>query len=135
METIHLDENIKVCCVEAASFPEGIAAAHEKLHGLVHGPGKRRYFGISRPENGKIIYKAAAEELHANEAAELKCAPFVIPRGEYISAMVENYPEHPEKISKAFQQLTAYPGIDPQGYCIECYLDAQTVRCMIRLQP
>ena len=51
----------------AKSFPEGILEAHQTLHALVPYSQNRKYFGISRPENGNIVYKAAAEELIEGE--------------------------------------------------------------------
>ena len=62
MEKINLEQDIKVLCVKAASFPEDALNAHQKLHALLSRKDKRNYFGISAPDiKGKIIYKAAAE--------------------------------------------------------------------------
>ena len=134
MEKYNLEKDIHVFCVKAASFPGGITAAHQKLHALIPFSTSRRYFGISRPENGKIVYSAAAEELQAGESEKLKCDPFIIPKGEYISIEIANYASDIQSIGKAFGKLTAYKGIDPQGYCIEWYLNGKDVRCMIRLK-
>jgi hypothetical protein len=134
MEKYTLTENIHVCCVTAASYPEGIMESHRRLHSLIPFSTQRRYFGLSRPENEKgIVYRAAAEELEKGEGEKLGCEPFVIPKGEYISITLHNYLDDLTSIGKAFDQLTDYPGIDPQGYCVEWYLDEKNVRCMIRL--
>ena len=47
--------------------------------------------------------------------------------------LIENYIIDITAIAKAFQLLIAYPGIDPEGYCIEWYLNENDVRCMIRI--
>ena len=60
MEPINLENDITVLYVEATSFPDGIAESHQKLHTIVPFSDDRKYFGISRPENGVIAYKAAA---------------------------------------------------------------------------
>src|SRR5947208_13089993 len=91
MEKYNLEKNIKVICVKAKSFPEGIADAHQKLHSLIPFSAERRYFGISQPENGIIIYKAAAEELQEGEAEKLNCERFVIPKGDYISETLTDW--------------------------------------------
>lgn len=36
-------------------------------------------------------------------------------------------------IGKAFEQLTALPGIDPAGYCVEWYESQKNVKCMVRM--
>jgi len=133
METTSIDHDIKVFYILAKSFPEGILDAHNTLHTMVPFSVERGYFGLSRPENGPIEYKAAAEELIAGEAETLKCPTLIIQKGQYISLTVENYTTDIQSISNAFQQLLEYPGLDPQGYCVEWYLNDKDVKCMIRL--
>jgi len=69
MDHYSLSEDIKVMCITADHFPEGIEEAHQKLHAkFPEREEHRRFFGISKPnEQGQIIYKAAAEELHKGE--------------------------------------------------------------------
>ena len=135
MEEITLEEDIKVFCETAKSFPDGIMEAHRELHSIVPLPDERRYFGISRPnDKGIIIYQAAAEEIYQGEAEELGCNTFVIKGGKYISLLVPDYINDVQGIRKAFQKLTSHPGIDPNGYCIELYLNEKDVKCMIRLR-
>ena len=136
MEKYTLEKDVKVFCVTAKSFPEGIMEAHQKLHSLVPFSDERRYFGISRPEqeeDGKIVYKAAAEELEPGEKEKYNCEPFIIKRGQYISQTVKDYMKAPQNIGLTFQELTSSPDIDPNGYCVEWYLDQNDVRCMVRL--
>lgn len=134
MEKFTLEDDIKVFCETAKSFPDGIMKAHQELHSIIPSSAERKYFGISRL-NGKgiIIYKAAAEEIYQGEAEELGCEKFMIESGPYISLLIEDYLGDIQLIGKAFQLLTAYPGIDPEGYFIEWYLNEKDVRCMVKL--
>lgn len=136
MEIITLDKDIPVLYVTAKSFPAGIMEAHEKLHALVPFSNKRKYFGISRPEkeNGSIIYKAAAEELQPDEARKLNLQTMEIRKGKYISRTVKNYAADALLIKSAFENLLKEPGLDPEGYCIEWYVNDTDVKCMIRLK-
>ena len=134
MDTVIMDKDIKVFYLTAKSFPEGILQAHQKLHSKVPYSTQRKYFGISRPENGTITYKAAAEEIEPGEAEKYNCETFIIPKGQYINLMVKNYIRNLEQIGEAFKRLTSYPGIDPNGYCIEWYLNDKDVQCMIKLK-
>lgn len=134
MEKFTLEDDIKVFCETAKSFPDGIMEAHKELESIISCSKQRRYFGISsRNAKGIIMYDAAAEEIYQGEAEELGCEKFVIESGQYISLHVENYVGDVSAIVKAFQLLMAYPGIDPQGYCIEWYLNEKDVMCMVRL--
>lgn len=133
METITIDEDISVLYITASSFPEGILEAHQKLHARVLYTTERRYFGISRPENGIIIYKAAAEETEPGEAEKLNCDRLVLERGRYVSLTIKDYMKDIQRIGQTFQQLLASPGLDPNGYCVEWYLNDKDVRCMVRL--
>jgi hypothetical protein len=36
-------------------------------------------------------------------------------------------------IGNTFQELLETPGIDPNGYCVEWYINDKDVICMIRL--
>jgi predicted transcriptional regulator YdeE len=133
METVFFDNDIKVFYVEAASFPDGILAAHQKLHGMIPYSTERKYLGISRPENGEIIYKAAAEELESGEPEKLNLPALTLLKGNYACITVKDYMKDIQSIGQAFNQLTALPNIDPEGYCVEWYLSVKDVKCMVRL--
>ena len=134
MNTILLETDIIVTCLTAKSFPDGITEAFEKLDSIIPSSENRRHFGISQPnENNVIIYKAAIEEQHKGEAEKLGLESFVIQKGQYIYLDVKNYSKKPQNISDTFMQLISEPNIDPNGYCLEWYLNEKDVRCMIKI--
>lgn len=134
METFDLAHDITVFTVTATSFPEGVSEALETIHSKVPYSAGRKFFGISRPENGKgIVYKAAAKELIKGELSKQGLDKFVIPKGKYICINIRNYMQDLSAIGAAFEQLTHLDTIDPEGYCIEWYLDDTDVKCMIKL--
>lgn len=136
METTKLDNDITVMYVTATSFPEGVMAAHQKLHSLIPFSTQRKYFGLSRPEggDGEIVYKAAAEILESGEAEKLNLDTISIKKGNYISVTLHDYMKDPPAIGDTFQQMIARPDIDPEGYCVEWYLSDKDVQCMVRLK-
>jgi len=134
MEIITLEKDIPVFYVEADSFPEGILPAHQKLHSLVPFSTQRKYFGISRPENGIIKYKAAAEEVKHGEAKEYHCPELTLKKGRYVTEIIHNYMKDIGLIEKAFQRLLTHAELDPEGYCVEWYINSMDVRCMILLK-
>ncbi|TGN19154.1 transcriptional regulator [Leptospira idonii] len=136
MDKFVLEEDIPILYVTATSFPAGIMKAHRKVYSLVSSSKERRYFGVSRPENGgEIVYRAAAEELEEGEAAKLGCESMFIPKGNYISIEIDNYVKDVPIIDRTFRKLLTHPDLDPNGYCVEWYLNEKDVRCMVKLHP
>src|SRR5260221_13741421 len=134
METYLLKDDIKLLCVDATSFPEGIEAAQQKLHSLLSITNNRRFFGISYPQGGgKIIYKAAVEESFKGESDQLNLDTFVVKKGEYKGSRVVHYQDHIDSLGKTFQKILTDPRIDPNGCCVEMYLNDEDVQCMVRL--
>jgi len=134
MEKYLLKDDIKVFYVTALSFPDGIMEAYEKLKAMLPSAEERKFYGISYPQNGKIVYKAAVQETYDGEAEKYGCETFVIPHGEYISELLHDWKKNERVIGETFQKLLAQPDIDKKnGFCVEEYLNEKDVRCMVGL--
>jgi predicted transcriptional regulator YdeE len=132
MEKFSLVDDVKVFCVTAESFPNGISSAFEKVHSLVSDSLSRNTYGISYPDNmGNIIYKAALQESFDGEGEKLGCETFVIKKGEYLSITIKNFMNDIPRIAKAFNVLISHPGIDPKGVCVEKYINGKDLLCMV----
>ncbi len=131
METLNIKKDIPVFCVTAKSFPEGVMEAWEKLHSLIKSPATRTFYGLSRPENGTIIYKAAVEESYPGEAANAKAESLNIKAGKYIASDIPDYMNAMHKFREVFQELLSTPDLDPEGYCVEWYFNEKDVKCMV----
>jgi hypothetical protein len=134
MDIITVNDDIKVFYVTASSFPDGILAAHQHLHSLMPFSKERQYYGISRPEDGTIIYRAGATELHDGELADANLESLILKKGKYISKDIHDYMSNLSVIGNTFQQMIARDDIDPQGYCVEWYISNKDVRCMVRMK-
>ncbi|TMI95062.1 MAG: transcriptional regulator [Bacteroidetes bacterium] len=138
METTEyiIDKDIKVLCVRASSFPNGVKAAHQKLHSIFSSSEPRTFYGISHSDkSGNILYWAAAEELHKGEGERLNLETFTIRKGKYISELLEDWCKDEGLVGKTFKKLLADPRIDKNGYCLEVYLNEKDMRCMVPLDP
>lgn len=124
-----LENPINVFCVTAESFPDDIMNAHKTLHKVAPADTARQYFGISWGGE-TITYKAAATEITESELASKGLEEFVIKEGPYLSILVNDF----DQINDAIQQLITDPRIDPEGYCVEMYLDDSNVRCMVTVK-
>ncbi len=133
MNTITFDKDIKVVYIKAVQFPEGILEAFAKLKALIPKMAERKLFGLSRPEHGRIEYKAATEEDFPGEAEALHADVLSIKKGNYTSVTIMNYMKQMESIGKTFHEMLQHPGIDPDGYCVEWYISETEMKCLVRL--
>lgn len=133
MQSLNLENDILVHCITAQHFPDDISETHGKLHYLVKPDVKREYFGISwMGQANRIVYKAGATELFKDELTELLPDVFIIRKGEYCCIDIEDYAQHLNRISEAFELLLQNKRLDPKGACIEWYT-SDDCRCMVRL--
>jgi len=132
-QTVILAEDMTLICVAAKSFPDGVMESHQKLHTIFPFSAERKYFGISRPEEGKIIYKAGTSQLPTDDIGKEGTETVILRKGKYVSTVVHDFMKDIKGIGSAFTQLLEQPNLDPEGYCVESYLDDKDVQCMIRL--
>lgn len=134
MDTIVFEKDISACCVAASSFPNGVLAAFQTLHGKLDRKDERQHFGISHglPDGG-IHYLAAATELSPDEAEALGLDRFTIQKGAYLGLTIQDYMKDLGEIGRAFHQLLQTPDLDPEGYCLEIY-EGKDVQCLIKLK-
>ncbi len=133
MENVTLENDVTVFYLTAASFPDGIQNVHARLHSLIADSKERMTFGISRPENGKIIYRVGFEEKYTGEGAVFDCATLVLKKGTYSCIRVIDFMKDPVSIKNAFTTLLSQPNFDREGYCVEWYLNDRDVDCMLRM--
>jgi hypothetical protein len=135
MEAYIIEKDIRCHCIKATSFPEGVLAAHQLLHSLFAFDGKRKFYGISRPEGkGAIAYWAAVEKQDDDNVQDERPEEFVISKGQYSGIDIKNFRNDIPAIGRTFQQLLMHPELDPNGYCLEWYYNMNDVRCMVRLK-
>ena len=134
MNLFSLKEDIRVLCVVAESFPEGISEAFQAIEKIVHDMTGRTRFGISSSVNGVIVYKAAVTELFQGEGKKYNCESFVIPKGEYSIETLHNFSNDPNLFRKTFQSLLSTPILDKTFPCVEWYASSKEVMCMVKIK-
>lgn len=135
MEVYSLKQDIKVICVEAKSFPGGIKEAFEKLDEVVPGVNSRLLFGISKPQNGIIRYRAAAAENFAGEGTKLGYPTFIISKGSYLCETLHDWQKNEMMIMSIFNRLVADKRLDGSAHCIEWYKSETELLCMVLITP
>jgi len=99
MQIYNLKRDIKVLCVEAKSFPGGIQDAFNKINTLPQIE-LRHIFGISKPLNGIIRYRAAASANKINESSQSGYSSFIIQAGNYVGEKLINWQQNEMMIIK-----------------------------------
>ena len=92
------------------------------------------YYGISYPDvTRKILYKAAVNMLNYDEPEKLNCETDVIKAGKYYSTILTDFMNNIPAISHIFNQLLQHPDLDPEGYCLEIYMNDKDVQLLVKL--
>jgi len=135
-EVFRLTREIKILCVAATSFPDGVMGAFETLHRKIPSKENRTFYGISwMGKEGNILYKAGVTEIEHGEADKLRCEEFTIRQGEYLSVIIPDFMKNIPAMGESFRRLLADPRVDKKGYCVEIYFNDKDVRCMVTLDP
>ncbi len=134
MDTVMLESDTIVFCVNAKSFPEGVQEAHQSLHAKYPPAPGRQYYGISYLYEGEINYKAAVGFGDLAEDISPDLEKFVIRKGKYAGKVIRNFMEDIPAIGRAFRDLLKDVRIDPNGYCLEEYINFNDVRCLVKLK-
>lgn len=130
-----IEKDIKVVCVPAKTFPNGILAAHEKLHGILPYANGRKYYGISWGDGkGGIIYKAASSILDDSEMEHDGLEIFTIKKGQYVYEILKDYRNNIPGIKSTFAKLLTDPRIAEDGFCLEANMIEKDLWCMVKLK-
>ena len=132
MENFKLTRDYHLQCKKVDSFPDGIGEAFELLYRQLKDTGQRNYFGLSRMDDqGRIIYKVAAERLENDLFTDNDYEPGVLPASEYLVHRLRNWREHLQDIKTMFGQLMADPRTDKSFPCVEWYRNDDEMWCMM----
>ena len=133
MNITTMTEDIHVHCITASSFPDGVQEAHKALRSLLNDKIHYQYFGLSWPDrNDGLIYKAAAEESQEGELAKHSLEKMVILKGSYLFIDLVDFMKDLTAFGRTFQELIHDDRVDPNGFCIEWYLNENLCRCMVK---
>lgn len=135
MEIHTIKKDVKVVCIPAKTFPDGILAAHQKLHSIIPYTDDRSYYGVSWGDgNGGIIYKAASTILDDSEMEHDDLESFTIKKGQYLYEILKDYRNNIPGIKTTFAKLLTDPRIAEDGFCLEAYMTEKDLWCMVKLK-
>jgi hypothetical protein len=131
MEVYYLDQDLKIFCVRAESFPNDIGKAFSKLIELLPTLEGRTFLGISYQANDHMIYQAAVLETYEGEGLNYGCDQLVIEKGKYLAETLKGWKKKEGSIGATFRKLTDSPH-DTTFPCVEWYF-GEDVMCMVKL--
>lgn len=134
MQTLTLNKNLNVFGIEVPSFPIGIGEAFDALMKATgDAAGARNYYGISfMNKEGKMIYKAVAEEKYEGEAVKFNYEKGSIEKGEYLYQTLYHWPNKTNLIKEIFSGMMQDEKVDTRQPAIEWYKNNDEMLCMVR---
>ena len=134
MEKVTLEKGLRIMCVTASSFPDGIGDAFKELGKKAAGISDRPFYGLSKPDKGVIVYKAGVLEKDEGEASRFGLDLIVLPKGEYLTKTIADWKQNVPLIGETFREMIHHPDLDPESFCIEAYKGENDVVCMVKVK-
>jgi hypothetical protein len=133
MEKLIFENDVKVFGIEVKTFPLGISEAFDELIKKTGDcAGERNYFGVSYMNNGKMIYKAVAEEKFNGEAKQFNYEESMIEKGEYAFEVLKNWQSKTNCIKDVFESMMNDERIDKTKPAVEWYKNNDEMLCMVK---
>ena len=134
MEKIIFENNLKVFGINVKTFPAGIGEAFDELIKKTGDcAGAREYYGVSSmSRDGKIIYKAVAEEKYDGEAEKYNYPESVIEKGEYFFEVIKDWRSKTNCINSVFHEMMRNDDVDKTKPCVEWYKNEDEMLCMVK---
>jgi len=134
MDKYILQEDLKVLGIQVKTFPFGIDEAfYELIKKTGDCAGERNYYGISSmDEEGKIIYRAVAEEKYTGEAEKFNYEQTTIERGDYFFTILKGWGRKKHCIKDIFQEMMEDERVDKTKPCVEWYKNEDEMLCMVK---
>ena len=134
MEKIDLKTDIKVFGIEVKTFPMGISEAFDELIKKTGDQGGARdYYGVSSMnKDGKMIYKAVAEEKYEGEAKKYNYEESTIKKGAYYFEVLKDWRNKTQCIKDIFGEMIKDAHVDKTKPAVEWYKNDNEMLCMIK---
>ena len=132
MDSFTFQEDLPVVCITATGGRSGAQQAMETLRSLLPFHERRQFFGLFWPGRDGGTYKAAASTFDTDGQNEL-LGRFAIKNGPYNSFYIKDHRSQPGAVEKAFEMLRGEHEVDPDGYCLEWFVNDQDVKCLVPL--
>lgn len=131
MEKYELKNDIRVVCIAASSFPDGIQEAFDALKKRTRDSDGTLY-GISQPDRNGVVQYKAAKEVKEGEAGQDGMETLIIPKGIYLTETIMGWKKRTGEIPDVFQTLLSNENIDKKSFCVEWYKSEEQLVCMVR---
>lgn len=132
MDSHTFQEDTPVFCLTSPNGRQGIDEAMTALKSLLPADGRRHFYGIFWPGRDGGTFKVAASRLDSDPEAE-HLGTFIIQNGPYNSFYLTDYRSQPGLVEKTFEILRGQHEVDPEGYCLEWYVNEHDVKCLVPL--
>ena len=124
-------EETAVIAVEAATFPDDIGEAWKRLEALYPPRKGRRFYGLTRFDEGELRYFAAVVPPTPEADAPAGFVRLTMQGGLYARVKLEGWPERTGEFAQVFDYLMERFELSPGGYSVEFYRSHREAHLMI----
>ena len=134
MEKLIFENDVKVFGIEVNTFPAGISNAFDELiKATGDAAGERNYYGVSSMnKDGKMLYKAVAEEKFDGEATVFNYEKSTIEKAEYLYEVLKQWRGKTACIKDYFHLMMQDENVDKTKPCVEWYKNDEEMLCMVK---
>lgn len=124
---------VRLSVCRAETFPGGIPAAWQRLEERVGSLRGRKFYGLTLPEEGQLVYYAGVESRDAEEVRALGFPTLTIEGGRFARVKLDDWPEHTAEIGPIFDYLMQTYLMQPDAPTIEFYRSQTELHLLIPL--
>jgi hypothetical protein len=125
------DVELIVC--RAAEFPAGIKDSWERLESKLASLKGRKFYGLTRFEEGHLVYYAGLQPVDEGESEALGFPTMTLKGGKYARVKLMDWNNHADEIGPIFDELMETYKKDPNGPTVEFYCSHTELHLMIPL--
>lgn len=124
---------MSVWAVRALWFPAGIPGAWSRLESIYPPRPGRRFYGLTRIEEGREVYYAAVEQQTVEAETPGRVLSLDVAGGRYARVKLADWPGHIDRIGEMFARLESTYEVKAGGFFIEFYRSRSELHLMVPL--
>lgn len=129
-----VEKDIIVMIEKSSDFGQDIAQTYVRLaEKIEHKEGEKRdCYGIVKKDLSGMVYYGGFTQISPTEAIDKNIESTIIPAGNYVSILIENWNQKILEIGPTFDQILKSGLVDTMSPCIEFYQTEKDLICMVK---
>ena len=134
MKEINLESDLKLICVRAKSFPQGIEESFKTLVSKIPTQKERGCYGIYEESKNGITYRAGMLKKSEDEDVKYELENYIVKKGNYLGVTINNWKSNIDKIGQTFDEMAKDDRVEKNSPSIEVYKGLDDMICMMKMK-